>query len=219
MPDVDPKANIYALINAVRLEVKSVAKGDRYDAAGTKYAYRGVDRVVKALANSVRKHGIIITPQLQGHAKFRAAQTTQGKATNHASVTVKYTLTAPSGSTWVDVVVPGEAMDGGDKGVSKAMSVAWRTMLLQTFFLPTGDPDPDSENFEATVGRRGTDAPPVRARDYAAAAVYAEWESKVEKRKADFYALGELRKEALAAKAPRSVLDMISAAGNAVKPK
>jgi hypothetical protein len=40
--------------------------------------------------------------------------------------------------------VAGEGSDSLDKATSKAMSVAYRTALLQALCLPTSDPDPDS---------------------------------------------------------------------------
>jgi len=40
-----------------------------------------------------------------------------------------------------------ESMDSGDKATAKAMSVAYRTALLQTLCLPTDDVDPDAETY------------------------------------------------------------------------
>jgi hypothetical protein len=39
-------------------------------------------------------------------------------------------------------------MDSGDKATAKAMSVAYRTALLQVLCLPTDEPDPDSHTYE-----------------------------------------------------------------------
>ena len=65
----------------------------------------------------------------------------------HVSVRVRYRFMAPDGSH-VDAVVPAEAFDSGDKAVSKAMSVAFRTALIQALTLPTNEPDPDAEVYE-----------------------------------------------------------------------
>ena len=53
----------------------------------------------------------------------------------------------PSEDNFLDVEAAGEAFDTGDKAVSKAMSVAWRTALIQTFFLATGDTEPDEQQY------------------------------------------------------------------------
>ena len=39
-------------------------------------------------------------------------------------------------------------MDVGDKGTPKAMSVAYRIVLLQMLCIPTDEPDPDSQSYE-----------------------------------------------------------------------
>jgi hypothetical protein len=63
--------------------------------------------------------------------------------TREVTVRVRYRFLAPDGSH-VDVVVPGESLDKSDKGVAKAMSVAYRIALIQLFCLPTDEPDPDA---------------------------------------------------------------------------
>jgi hypothetical protein len=65
----------------------------------------------------------------------------------HAQVEVTYTFYGPEGDSFT-AKVPGEAMDVGDKATSKAMSVAYRTVLIQALNLPTGDPEPDSSDYE-----------------------------------------------------------------------
>ncbi|NKU87713.1 hypothetical protein GS884_09095 [Rhodococcus hoagii] len=42
----------------------------------------------------------------------------------------------------------GEAADAGDKAVSKAQSVAYRTFLLQGLTVPTEERDPDADVHE-----------------------------------------------------------------------
>jgi hypothetical protein len=58
------------------------------------------------------------------------------------------TLFQLPGRDEVQAIVPGEAMDSGDKAVSKAMSVAFRIALIQALNLPTGEPDADSQSYE-----------------------------------------------------------------------
>jgi hypothetical protein len=42
-------------------------------------------------------------------------------------------------------------MDSGDKGTAKAMSVAYRILLLQSLIIPTDDRDPDQDSYERAV--------------------------------------------------------------------
>jgi hypothetical protein len=90
-----------------------------------------------------------------------------------ARVVVTYVFTGPAGDSLI-ACVPGEAMDAGDKSTAKAMSVAFRTALLQSLALPTDDVDPDAESYnvgESTdnrpMKRQGTVASPISvAGDY-----------------------------------------------------
>jgi hypothetical protein len=73
------------------------------------------------------------------------------------TVVVEYTITGPGGDT-MTAAAAGQASDSGDKAVPKAMSVAYRTVLLQALCIPAGDPDPDSQVHERAS------APPVDPR-------------------------------------------------------
>lgn len=46
-------------------------------------------------------------------------------------------------------MVYGEAMDSGDKALTKAQSVAFRTALFQTFVVPLVAMDPESDEYGA----------------------------------------------------------------------
>ena len=61
-------------------------------------------------------------------------------------VTYCWTDGTPDGDLYVSSV--GEAFDAGDKATPKAMSVAYRTMLLQTLCLPTGEVEPGRPNVQ-----------------------------------------------------------------------
>lgn len=112
------------------------------------YKFRGVDAVVNAAGPALRKHGVIVVPSLRswdyGTVEVGSKRTLQG----HARVEVDYTVVGPSGDTLPVGSAPGEAMDSGDKATAKAMSVAYRTFLIQALALPTDEPDPDEHTYE-----------------------------------------------------------------------
>lgn len=142
-PDPRP-AGVVAALLAVMDEVREVRKGDRNSQQG--YQFRGVDAVVNAVGPALRRHGVLVMP-LTERADWRDVATSTGKASRECTVTVRYRFYGPAGDH-LDAVVPGEAMDFGDKGSPKAMSVAFRTALLQGLALPTDAPDPDSVSYE-----------------------------------------------------------------------
>jgi hypothetical protein len=125
-------------ILAVMAEVTSVGKDGRNEQQG--YAFRGADSVVAAIAPAVRRHGIVPLPMVEDVHVERVPTGSRDTMMHRARVTVRYRLTCPGGDS-VDAVVVAEGGDSADKAVSKAMTVAFRTMLLQVFVLPTQDVD------------------------------------------------------------------------------
>ena len=133
---------------AVMDEVGAVRKGDYNE--GQRFNFRGIDAVVNAVSPALRRHKVVVTPETlscdYGTVEVGRNRTSMG----HVRVVVRYTFTAEDGST-LAATVPGEAMDSGDKATAKAMSVAFRTALLQALSLPTDEPDPDAQSYERSV--------------------------------------------------------------------
>lgn len=142
MPDTAPK--IYAALAKVMADCDHVAKRDRND--HQKFMFRGIDAVLNAVGPVLRKHSVIVTPDIES-VTYMPVTTTNNKSATACRVVVAYSFHAVDGSS-LSVKVAGEAWDHGDKATPKAMSVAFRTALLQALALPTDEPDPDSHTFE-----------------------------------------------------------------------
>jgi hypothetical protein len=136
--------NIYAAFSAAMEEVQAVRKEGFNDSQ--RYNFRGVDQVVNAVGPIFRKHHIIPVPH-HCVAEYRNAQTSTGKAAREVTVSATYRFYGPAGD-YIEAVVPGESLDSGDKGTAKAMSVAYRIVLLQSLCIPTDDRDPDQDSYE-----------------------------------------------------------------------
>lgn len=130
---------------AVKKDIGAVGKGDRNSQQG--FNFRGIDAVLNAVAGPLMKHGVVVYPSLKTIEKGTAT-TSKGSVMNTVIVTVEYVFT--DGLQNMRVLVPGEAFDSGDKAVAKAMSVAYRTALIQALSLPTDEPDPDMDTYEAS---------------------------------------------------------------------
>ena len=216
------RRTVTSAIASVMAEVTSVSKDDQFNGGTTRYAYRGVDRVVRALSASMRKHGLIMVPTASAIPEYISVSTSNGKPASMVRVLVTYNLyIAENGPVdGLAVTVPGEAMDSGDKAVSKAMSVAWRTALLQTFFLPTEEPDPDSEGYELGNQQqhvRGGGNPgnlaKLAERDAKQEQLEADWLAAIESAEGDRDRLNTLWTDAVQKRVPGTVLDAIKAAG------
>jgi hypothetical protein len=138
------KPTVVELLTNVMRDVQAVGKDGRNLEQG--YMFRGVDAVVKAVGPKLREHGVLVLPMLE-KASYRDVQTSRGKPSRESTVEVRYRFYGPAGD-FIDAVVPGEAMDFGDKGVAKAMSVAYRIVLLQALCIPTDEPEPDAATYE-----------------------------------------------------------------------
>lgn len=143
---------IWQLFAEAKREIGPVGKDSKNKQQN--YNFRGIDAVVNAVAKAFDAKGIIPVPRLQklwyGTAEIGKDRTQMG----HVQVEVEYQFTGPQGDH-IDVLVPGEAMDVGDKATAKAMSVAYRIALLQALNLPTSDADPDSQTYERSPRETG----------------------------------------------------------------
>jgi hypothetical protein len=151
MTDTTPAATpptVVQALSAVMADVREVRKDQRNTAPGQGgYAFRGIDAVMNAVGPALRVHGVVVMPRVisceQSSIEVGQNRTRMG----HVRVEVEYTAHGPAGDTLAGTVVA-EAMDSGDKATSKAMSVAYRTFLIQALTLPTDDPDPESFTYE-----------------------------------------------------------------------
>lgn len=185
---------IQALANVMR-DVTHVGKTDKNDFH--QFLFRGIDTVLDHVGPALRKHGVVPAPILQD-LQSRDVAVGKDKTAREITVKVAYVFTGPAGDTYVGAVVPGEAQDTGDKAVAKAMSVAYRTALIQALALATQELDPDAATYErahdpllplknkvmAAAKTRGWDIDQL-------AADYAEWSQGGDIRAADADTLNE----------------------------
>lgn len=137
---------------AVMVEVSAVGKDGKFDAAGVRYNFRGIDGVVNAVGPALRKHRVVIVPSVLD-ANYREVETGAKRTLmRECTVKVRYRVYGPGGD-YFDGEVFGEALDSSDKGTAKATSVAYRTFLLQALTIPTHEPDPDEYRPERSDAR------------------------------------------------------------------
>jgi hypothetical protein len=148
-------------------DVQAVKKNEKNTSQN--YNFRGIDAVINAVGPALRAHGVQAIPRIADYEYRTIEVGPQKRPMQHVLVTVEYAFFCQSGSA-VTATVIAEAMDFGDKAVPKAMSVAYRTALLQTLCLPTDEPDPDlysygqpdSEQHAADRAAWETPAPPAK---------------------------------------------------------
>lgn len=140
----EPPTAIYGAMAAVMADVGAVSKDDVNQ--HQRFNFRGIDAVVNAVSPALRAHHVVVVPNVE-RVEYDSVATSTGKPATACRVLATYTFYASDGSS-IDCRVAAEAWDNGDKAAPKAMSVAFRTALLQALALPTDEPDPDAQSYE-----------------------------------------------------------------------
>ena len=133
--------NIFQRISAVMQDVQYLAKDDQIEFGKTKYRAISEEKVTTTIRKSLITHGIVIVPVKQEHSKDGVLTT----------VDVTYRIqNVEDESDYIEAVSSGTGVDTQDKGVGKAMTYAYKYLLLRTFAIPTGE-DPDKISSEYIV--------------------------------------------------------------------
>lgn len=136
---------IYERMVAVIDELPAIDKTQRNEQQG--FMFRGHDDVLNALNPLLAKHGVFCAPDVL-ERQTSERHTANGKIMWEVSLHVRFTFyglggDSFAGSTW------GEGTDMGDKATSKAMTMAFKSMLNQTFAISNKEAaDPDGETAE-----------------------------------------------------------------------
>lgn len=139
--------SIYAKIVSILKETKAITKSEKNQQQGFKF--RGIDNVMNELHELFAKNDVFILQEVQDFT-VDARPTAKGSTLFYTRAKIKFRYMTTDGS-FVETVNVGEAMDSGDKGMNKAMSIALKYSLLQMFLIPTEEPkDPDRDTPEET---------------------------------------------------------------------
>lgn len=131
------KNNLYRKISEVMKDVAYLKKDDHIKFGSTNYKAISEEKVTQAVRASLIKHGLIILPVKQEHLK-------EG---NLSTVNTTYKIVDIDTGIYEEIVSSGTGVDTQDKGVGKAMTYAYKYLLLRTFAIPTGE-DPDKVSNE-----------------------------------------------------------------------
>ena len=138
---------IYGKIANILKETKAITKSEKNQQQGFKF--RGIDNVMNELHELFAKNEVFILQEVKEFSTENRPTKSGGTNTfTRATIAFKYMTTDGS---FVETVNVGEAMDSGDKGMNKAMSIALKYSLLQMLLIPTEEQkDPDSVTPEET---------------------------------------------------------------------
>jgi hypothetical protein len=138
--DVDQVPVHIAWIRVMR-DVKAVRKDKvadiKTDKGGYRFNFRGIDQVLNAVGPALRRHGVMVLP-----VGIEVKQA--GQRMRETLVNVSYDIIGPMADV-LHVASAGEGLDVGERGLAKALTTAYRNLLIVALTIPTDDPkmDPD----------------------------------------------------------------------------
>lgn len=124
--------NLFQKISQVMQDVEYLSKDSKIAFGTTNYKAISEEKVTSTLRDSLIKNGLVIIPIEQ----------VAGRNGNVSTVNTKYKIIDIDTGQFEILASSGEGADTQDKGVGKAMTYAYKYMLLRTFAIPTGE-DPD----------------------------------------------------------------------------
>ena len=159
--NVIPARTIHERMVAILAELPAIGKTS--ENMQQKFMYRSHDDVLNALNPLLAKHGVYVVPEVL--ERVTAQRTTKSGSTMYeVNLHVRYCFIA-AGGDWIAASAWGEGTDSGDKATNKAMTMAMKNVLAQSFAISTADTiDADGGTPEETTGEQQTAAKADRMR-------------------------------------------------------
>lgn len=139
-------ATVQAAIASVMADLPAIGKDGKAAPQQGGYAYRGIEQITKATQELFAKYGVVIVPAVQSvHVDHL---TVNNKPWTDTRLVVNYAIVGPDGST-LNATTVGIGRDNADKGANKAMSQAFKYLLLQLLCISDAKDDADGQTHEA----------------------------------------------------------------------
>ena len=129
-------APLIAAVNAVMREVSRVAKTG--ENKHHRYKYASEQDLLEAVRPAMVENGLILIP-----SDVRILNASKDGKQERIDIAVDYHLHHTSGMG-MKITVASSGIDGQDKALPKAMTMALKYAVIQTFMIPRGD-DPDRD--------------------------------------------------------------------------
>ncbi|MEU1674803.1 ERF family protein [Streptomyces roseifaciens] len=129
-PKTEAAPPVHVAIARVMADMPAVGKNGWNN--HSKYKYRSIDDLITALSGVMARHGVYVLPRVRERL---AAQ--NGKSV-YVTVHVDYKITGPGGD-YEEASFYGEGADVGDKATAKALTNAFKYLMIQLFMIPVQD--------------------------------------------------------------------------------
>lgn len=139
---------IYIQIPKAIEAIGSIGKNGKNDIQ--KYKFRSIDDMYNKIQPVLPTLGLFFVPQVV-ESKEDIYENAKGNRAIRVKLRVKYTIFADDGS-FVEAIVEGESIDTSDKATNKALTAAFKYMLIQLFCISIegmDDADKDSPDIQS----------------------------------------------------------------------
>ena len=128
-------SDIHKAMVAIAKEIAAEGIGKSRKNVQQGYNFRGVDEVMNTFSPILSKNSVYVIPKYQNRQFFERT-TMKGGVLFYVLVEGEFTFTHEDGSSIIVGPFFGEAMDSADKATNKAMAVAYKYAMFQTFCVP-----------------------------------------------------------------------------------
>lgn len=142
VPAKSDKPTIHEAILGVMMDIGRIGIAKSSKNREQNYDFRGIEQAMNMMAPIIRDRGITIEPNYSD-LQIGEKATKSGGSMRLVTIKGTFKFTGPAGDS-ITSSYYGEGMDSGDKAVTKAQSVAFRTALFQQFIVPTMAIDPET---------------------------------------------------------------------------
>lgn len=137
------KLNLYQKINKIMDDIKYLNKDDTVGTGN--YSYKAIteEKVTTSIREKLVTYGLVIIPIKQKRDVQQHGLTNKGAINILVFLDVEYKIVnSHNPDDYIIATSSGSGVDTQDKAVGKAMTYAYKYLLLRTFAIPTGN-DPD----------------------------------------------------------------------------
>jgi ERF superfamily len=136
--------NVVEALTRVSRDLPGIGRDQRAPERHGGYAYRGIEQITTHVAPLLAKHGVVFIPRVQAiEIRERVVEESLWSDT---ILTVRYQIFGPGGpADYVEAVVVGIGRDGADKGANKALTQAYKYVLIQALCIADSRDDADGE--------------------------------------------------------------------------
>lgn len=137
-------------LRLVMQDIGPIEKEGNYSAGNVSYKFRGIEQITPRVRDAMIARGVVCLPVCAvPHSTERTFERGDGKApqvTTSMTIVMTYRfMSSDDAADYIDAQTVAFANDTGDKAVTKALTSAFKYLMLQSFCI--GDPNDDQDRY------------------------------------------------------------------------